>query len=107
MHVLTAAIGAAPARRYKVARTRKKTKGTVSARAAAVEVLRGKRNGMKTKAIIDAVLATEGVKLGGKTPGATISAILAVEASKEDGLFERIAPGSFRLRPQSHATVSR
>jgi hypothetical protein len=70
-------------------------------------VLRGKRSGMKTSEIIERVLATEGVKLGGKTPGATISAILAVEAAKEDGLIERVAPGTFRLRPQRRGTVGR
>jgi HB1, ASXL, restriction endonuclease HTH domain len=79
---------------------------TVSARAAAVEVLRGKRTGVKTSDIIAGVLATDGVKLGGKTPGATISAILAVEAAKPDGMIVRVEPGVFKLAPQRRGTVS-
>jgi hypothetical protein len=47
------------------------------------------------------VLATPDVSLKGKTPGATISTMLAVEAAKEDGLFARVEPGVFRLRQQS------
>ena len=89
-----------------MARTTKPAPKT-SAREAAVEALRGKRNGLKTAEIVERVLATEGVKLKGKTPGATISAMLAVEAAKEDGLFERVAPGTFRLRPQRRGTVGR
>jgi DNA-binding transcriptional regulator YiaG len=65
-----------------------------------VEVLRGSRKGKTTKKIVAEVLATDGVVLRGKTPAATIAAILAVEAAKVDGLFERVAPGTFRLRPQ-------
>jgi len=89
-----------PGKEVEMAAKKKAAAGTVSAKAAAVECLRGKRNGLKTSAIIEAVLATDGVVLKGKTPGATISAILAVEAAKEDGLVERVAPGTFRLRPQ-------
>jgi hypothetical protein len=80
-----------------------KKKGKVSAKAAAVAAFKGKRNGLHSSEIIEAVLATPDVKLGGKTPGATISAILAVEAAKPDGMFERVAPGTFKLRPQSRA----
>jgi hypothetical protein len=78
-------------------------KNKVSAKAAAVETLRGQRKGLHSSEIIEKVLATKGVKLAGKTPGATINAILAVEAAKEDGVFERVEPGVFRLRPQSRA----
>jgi HB1, ASXL, restriction endonuclease HTH domain len=79
----------------------------VSARAAAVAALKGKRNGLPTSEIIDAVLATRGVKLGGKTPGATVSAILAVEAAKPEGVVVRVSPGVFKLRPQSRGTVTK
>jgi hypothetical protein len=78
----------------------KAKKGKLSARSAAVEVLKGKRNGLPTSEIIERVLAHPDVHLGGATPGATISAILATEAKKDDGLLERVAPGTFRLRPQ-------
>lgn len=71
--------------------------GTISARQAAIDFLTGKRNPQKAKAIIEAVLANPEVKLGGKTPEATISAMLSVE-NKKGGIFERTAPGTYKLR---------
>lgn len=66
---------------------------------AMVEVLKGKRNPMNakeiTKAIMDRKLAPN---LQGKTPDATVGAKLSTEAKKDDGLFERVAPGQYKLR---------
>ena len=45
------------------------------------------------------VLKVRGVRLAGQTPLATISAMFAVE-NKQDGLFERVAPGTYRLREE-------
>ena len=49
------------------------------------------------------VLEVEGVKLAGKTPLATIAAILATENKKPDGLFIRTTPGTYGLREQPAA----
>ena len=38
------------------------------------------------------------MRLAGKTPVATIAAMLAVENRKPDGLFVRVAPGTYTLR---------
>lgn len=73
-------------------------KGKVSAKAAAVDVLKKARKPLPTSEIVERVLKTPGVKLGGKTPAATIAAILAVENGKPDGLFRRTAPGTYTLR---------
>jgi hypothetical protein len=71
-----------------------------TAKAAAAEVLRRAGEPLKTAEIVERVLKMRGVKLGGKTPAATIAAILATENKKPDGLFVRTAPGIYTLREQ-------
>jgi hypothetical protein len=68
-----------------------------TAKQAAVEVLRRAGEPLKADEIGKRVMKVKGVKLAGKTPLATISAMLAVE-NKKGGLFERTAPGTYRLR---------
>jgi len=46
-------------------------------------------------------MEVNGVRLAGKTPGATIAAMLAVENQKPDGLFVRTAPGTYTLRERT------
>lgn len=69
-----------------------------TAKQAAVEALREAGEPLKLKELVERVLAAPGVELKGKTPGATIAAILATENTRADGLFERTAPGTYRLR---------
>jgi len=77
--------------------------GKVSAKAAVAEVLRKARKPLPASKIVERVLKTPGVKLAGKTPAATISAMLAVENKKRDGLFRRTAPGTYTLRARKKA----
>jgi hypothetical protein len=70
----------------------------VSAKDAAVRVLKREGGPLKATVIAERVLATKGVKLAGKTPAATIAAMLSVENGKEDGLFVRTEPGTYTLR---------
>jgi hypothetical protein len=72
----------------------------VTAKAAAVEVLRRAGEPLKADEIGKRVLKQKGVRLGGKTPLATVAAILASENKKPDGLFTRTAPGTYALREQ-------
>jgi hypothetical protein len=72
----------------------------LSAKAAAVGVLRKAGEPLKTAEIVERVLKTPGVKLAGNTPAATIAAILATENAKPDGLFVRTAPGTYTLREE-------
>ncbi len=65
-----------------------------TARQATVEVLRGAKEPLKSAEIARRVLEVKGVRLEGKTPAATIAALLAVENKKPDGLFVRVAPGT-------------
>jgi hypothetical protein len=65
---------------------------------AAAEVLRREGRPLSIEEIADGVLRSEGVRLTGKTPTATISAQLYVEAKKPNGLFELVGKGAFRLR---------
>lgn len=69
----------------------------VSARDAAISAL---ADGTPKSAsdIIDAVIATRGVTLGGKTPRATVQAILSTEAKKEEGAIERVETGVYKKR---------
>ncbi len=69
----------------------------VSAREAAVQVLRRAGKPMKPAEIVERVLKMEGVHLG-HTPAAMIAAILALENKKPDGLFRRTAPRTYTLR---------
>jgi hypothetical protein len=66
------------------------------ARQAAVEVLRCAGESLKTAEIARRVLEVKGVSLGGRTPAATVAAMLAVENGKPDGLFVRVATGTYR-----------
>lgn len=65
---------------------------------AAVEVLRREGAPLPLEEIVDRVLKTENTRLSGKTPKASISAQLYVEAKKPDGMFELVSRGVFRLR---------
>jgi len=56
---------------------------------------------MKTKALCEAALKVPGVSLAGKTPVATLAAILATQNLKPDGAFVRTAPGTYGLRAKS------
>lgn len=73
---------------------------------AAAEVLRQEGGGpLAVGEIADRMLQRGLVSLAGKTPKATISAQLYVDAKKSDGRFERVSRGMIRLRelpvPQS------
>jgi hypothetical protein len=72
----------------------------VTAKVAAVEVLRRAGEPLKADEIGKRVLKQKGVQLRGKTPLATVAAILASENKKPDGLFLRTAPGAYALRGQ-------
>ncbi len=69
----------------------------VSARDAAIKVL-ADGNPKKASAIIDGVIAMRGVTLAGKTPRATVQAILSTEAAKDDGAIERVEVGIYKKR---------
>jgi HB1, ASXL, restriction endonuclease HTH domain len=73
----------------------------ITAKAAAVEVLRRAGEPLQANEIGKRVLKVKGVQLGGKTPLATVAAILATENKKPDGLFVRTAPGMYALREQT------
>ena len=72
-----------------------------TARQAAVEVLGRAGEPLKSAEIASRVLEVKGVRLVGKTPAATVAAMLAVENRKPDGLFVRVAPGTYTLRERS------
>lgn len=85
----------------------------LSAKDAAVRVLKREGGPLKATVIAERVLATKGVKLAGKTPAATIAAMLSVENQKSDGLFVRTEPGTYALReakpkkePEAEAATS-
>jgi hypothetical protein len=73
----------------------------MTARQAAVEVLREAGGPLKSVEVARRVLEVNGVRLEGKTPEATVAAMLAVENKKPDGLFARVAPGTYALRDRS------
>ena len=73
-------------------------KGEKTAKQAAFDVLRQAGEPLKADEIGRRVLSVKGVELKGKTPLATIAAILSVENKKPDGLFVRTAPGTYSLR---------
>ena len=72
--------------------------GQISGKEAMRRVLAKAREPLKAKEIATRALRMKGVGLQGKTPEATLAAILAVENKKADGMFERVAPGTYRLR---------
>ena len=71
------------------------------AKQAAVEVLRRAGERLKTAEIARRVLELKGVSLAGKTPAATVAAMLAVENQNPEGLFVRTARGTYALRERS------
>jgi hypothetical protein len=73
----------------------------VSAKDAISRVLKKAGEPLKTKDIVERVLATKGVALNGATPAATIAAILSTENKKPDGLVERTEPGTYKLRAKT------
>ena len=60
---------------------------------------------MKTKELTPQAAEMAKVTLKGKTPQATLAAVLATENAKR-GLFERTAPGTYRLRKQRRAKAA-
>jgi hypothetical protein len=75
----------------------------VSAKDATTAVLKAAEGPMSVAEIAEKVLATDGVRLAGKTPAATIAAILSVENKKADGLFVRVEKGKYALRETATA----
>jgi HB1/ASXL restriction endonuclease-like protein with HTH domain len=73
----------------------------VPAKQAAVDVLKKNGGPLHVDELVKRVLDTKGVKLGGKTPGATIAAMLAVENKKADGLFVRTDKATYDLRERA------
>ena len=69
-----------------------------TAKEAAVEVLRAEGGPLSMGELADRILKSGNVNLSGKTPKATISAQVYVEAKKPDGLFVLVQRGTFRLR---------
>lgn len=65
---------------------------------AAADILRREGRELSVAEIADRMLQIENLRLTGKTPKATISAQLYVEAKKPDGIFELVRRGTFRLR---------
>lgn len=72
----------------------------ITGKAAMVAVLKRAKGPLPAKEIIARALRTKGVALAGKTPEATLSAILATE-NKKGGIFERTEPGVYRLRERA------
>ena len=73
----------------------------ITTRQAAAEVLGEAGGPLKSAEIARRVLEVKGVLLAGKTPSATVAAMLAVENKKPDGLFVRTEPGTYALRERS------
>lgn len=71
----------------------------VSARDAAIAALTRAGTPMTASAIIDKVQTTKGVVLAGKTPRATIQAILSTEAKREGGAIRRVETGVYEAAP--------
>ncbi len=79
------------------------TKIRITGKLAVAQVLAdGKPKKSKVICAEAAAIATE---LKGRTPEATLSALLATEAKKADGLVVRTKPGEFKLRPKRKARV--
>jgi hypothetical protein len=72
----------------------------MTARQATVEVLRRAGEPLKSAEIARRVLEVKGVRLEGKTPEAKVAAMLAVENKKPEGLFVRVALGTYTLREE-------
>ena len=74
------------------------TSTKVSARVRAIEVVKRARGPIAVKDVVKKVLATEGVELKGKTPEATVSAMIYTEAKKEDGAIRKAGRGMVEAR---------
>ncbi len=72
-----------------------------TAKQATLEVLRRTGEPLKSAEIARRVLEEKDVRLAGKTPAATVTAMLALENGKPDGLFVRTEPGTYALRDRS------
>jgi hypothetical protein len=62
------------------------------------QVLKGKRNGMRVPAIIEAGVPLSNLK--GATPGQTFYSVLYAEAKEPDGLVTQVGRGTFKLNPK-------
>ncbi len=72
---------------------KKAAPGRVSAKQAAIQVLQAARKPLAVKEVAERVLANPDVSLGGKTPAATIAAILYTAPE-----FEKVERGVVKLR---------
>lgn len=80
-------------------RTRgRKGKTKLSAIAAAEQILRKEAKPLHVKQITEQIQAMPETKLGGKTPDATVGAILAVASKKPGSVFRRTKPGTYAIR---------
>lgn len=71
----------------------------ITGKPALVSVLEANGNKpMKTKELTAKAAELAKATLRGRTPQATLAAVLATENAKSDGIFERTAPGTYRLR---------
>ena len=77
-----------------------------TAKQAAVEVLRRAGEPLKSDEITRRVLEVKGVRLAGKTPAASVAAMLAVENKKPEGLFVRTAAGHVRAARAERAMTA-
>jgi hypothetical protein len=68
-----------------------------SAKQAIVEVLAREGHPLRASEIAKRVVRTQGVELRGRTPAATVMAILSRENQKVDGAVVRTAPGMYTL----------
>jgi hypothetical protein len=68
-----------------------------SAKQAIVEVLAREGHPLRASEIAKRVVRTQGVELRGRTPAATVTAILSRENQKADGVVVRTAPGMYAL----------
>lgn len=69
---------------------------TISAREAAIRVLKAAGGPLDMKDIVERVLKTKGVKLTGKTPAATIAAIVSSHA-KKGKTFKKVGRARYDL----------
>jgi hypothetical protein len=90
--------GTATATATKPRSSGRKGKTKLSAIAAAEQVLRAEGKPLHVKELTEKILAMPDTKLGGKTPDATVGAILAVNIKKSDTVFRRTKPGTYAIR---------
>lgn len=80
------------------AKATKKKSDRISAIAAAEIVLQRAHGPLHVHDITERILAMPGTGLKGKTPEASVGAILAVNAKKRDSVFKRTAPSTYTLK---------